>query len=648
MFNVLAQYWGTIRRTFLAGNSAALKLAQLRVMIYHLPMMYGLLVVNTWGMVLPHENELPAWQGVICPLVLTGFCFVRVLSWLRLSRIHVSAENAATILRNSGRLAWVFSVSFTAWSLSLLPHGGAAFKLHVAFYMAITVIGVIFCLMNVVKAAFTVTAIVNGALVVTFLSSGNGVFQAIAIDTSLVSLAMLVVAFTQFKNFADLVATQRENKRLANIDSLTNLPNRRAFFASLDKHFDAAMASGGRLAVGLVDLDGFKSVNDIHGHSLGDHVLAEVAARLAKAARGTITLARLGGDEFGIIVTDDCTDAALSQLGRTICDVFHCPVQVGEISVRLGATIGFSTYPHISRNKADLFETADYALYEGKRRSRGSVTIFSETHRNAIIRESQIAQALRSPDLGSELYLAFQPIYSLERQRTVGFEALARWRSALLGTVPPGEFIPAAERNGVINGLTLVLFTKALACAKQWPTHIRLSFNLSAHDFASESAVKELARCILTSGIDPARLDFEITETAMAKDFDQVQKAAKVLRALGCGLSVDDFGTGYSSLSYLCKLPLTRLKIDRMFVSGLKERTTAFTVVRTLLNLSRQMSLDCIVEGVETAAELQTVAALGATLIQGYYCSRPMEAPAVAAFLERESEGEAVARLAGE
>lgn len=190
MFNVLAQYWGTIRRTFLAGNSAALKLAQLRVMIYQLPMMYGLLVVNTWGVVLPHENEIPVWQGVICPLVLTGFCFVRVVSWLRLSRIRVSAEDAVAILRKSDRLAWVFSISFTAWSLSLLPHGGAAFKLHVAFYMAITVVGVIFCLMNVVKAAFTVTAIVNGALVITFLSSGNGVFQAIAIDTSLVSLAI--------------------------------------------------------------------------------------------------------------------------------------------------------------------------------------------------------------------------------------------------------------------------------------------------------------------------------------------------------------------------------------------------------------------------------------------------------------------------
>ncbi|SDC57275.1 putative bifunctional diguanylate cyclase/phosphodiesterase [Paraburkholderia lycopersici] len=636
MFNVLAQYWGTIRRSFAAADSAALKQAQLRVMIYQLPMMYGLLIINTWGMVLPHEDAIPGWQGVACPVVFTGICVLRVVSWIRRARTGVTAGNAAAIMRNSGRLAWVFSISFTAWSLSLLPYGGAAFKLHVAFYMAITVIGVIFCLMHVIKAAFTVTAIVNGALVVTFLSSGNSVFQAIAIDTSLVSLAMLVVSFTHFKNFSDLVAAQGENKRLANIDSLTNLPNRRAFFASLDKHFDSAQTSGSRLAVGLVDLDGFKSVNDIHGHSVGDHVLAEVASRLATAARGATTLARLGGDEFGIIVTDDCTDTGLSQLGLSICDVFRHPVLAGDISVRLGATIGFSTYPHTSRNKADLFEAADYALYEGKRCSRGTVTIFSETHRNEIIRESRIAQALRSPDLGSELHLAFQPIFSLDQQRTVGFEALARWQSALLGTVAPGEFIPAAERSGVINELTLALFTKALACAKQWPAHIGLSFNLSAHDFASEPTVKELAQRILSSGIEPARLDFEITETAMANDFDQVQKTADVLRGLGCGLSVDDFGTGYSSLSYLCNLPLTRLKIDRTFVSGLKKGTTAFTVVRTLLNLSRQMALDCVIEGVETAAELKTVAALGATLVQGYYCSRPMDAPAVAAFLKKE------------
>ncbi|WP_322047251.1 putative bifunctional diguanylate cyclase/phosphodiesterase [Paraburkholderia sp. J67] len=605
-------------------------------MIHQLPMMYGLLIVNTWGLVLPHESSFPYWQGVLCPLVLTVFCLIRVVSWLRLANIDVTPEHAAAVLRGTRRLAWIFAVVFSAWSLSLLPHGGEAFKLHVAFYMAITVIGVIFCLMHVIQAAFTVTVIVNGALVITFVLSGNDVFQAIAIDTSLVSLAMLMVSFTHFRNFADLVAAQSENRRLANIDSLTGLPNRRAFFDALDQHFDGATASGSALAVGLVDLDGFKSVNDIHGHSAGDQVLAKVASLLAGACGGATVLARLGGDEFGIIVTHDCSPASLQQLGQRICEAFRYPVTIGEYSVRLGTTIGFSTYPQSSRNKADLFDAADYALYEGKRRARGSVTVFTETHRNAIIRESQIAQALRSPDLDRELSVAFQPIFSLDQARTVGFEALARWHSATLGTVAPGEFIPAAERSGVINSLTLALFSHALARATQWPSDIGLSFNLSAHDFADERVVAGLAQRIVDSGIEPSRLDFEITETAMAHDFEQVRKAAGTLRSLGCGLSVDDFGTGYSSLSYLCNLPLTRMKIDRTFVTGLKVGTTAFTVVRTLLSLSRQMMLECVIEGVESAAELRTVAKLGATLVQGYYCARPMEGSAIASYLEGE------------
>ncbi len=636
MLDLLIQYWGAIQSRSAASDSAALKLAQLRIMIYQLPMMYGLLIVNTWGIVLPHEVNFPHWQGVTCPLLLTAFCLIRIFSWLRLARTQVSAHQAASVLRSTRRLAWLFSIVFTTWSLSLMPHGDEAFKLHVAFYMAITVIGVIFCLMHVLSAAFTVTAIVNGALVTTFLVSGNDVFQAVAIDTSLVSVAMLIVSFTHFRNFADLVATQSENRRLANIDSLTNLPNRRAFFDALDLHFENAAARGHRLAVGLVDLDGFKSVNDIHGHSAGDQVLAEASSRLAAACMSATVLARLGGDEFGLVVTGDCSDSRLALFGRDIANVFRDPVIVGDSSVRLGATIGFSTYPHSSRNKADLFEAADYALYEGKRRARGSVTVFSQAHRNAIIRESQIAQALRSPDLDNELSVAFQPIVSLDESRTVGFEALARWHSATLGTVAPGEFIPAAERSGIINDMTLVLFSKALACATQWPARIGLSFNLSAHDFADERVVEGLAQRILESGIDPARLDFEITETAMAQDFEQVRNAAEEFRSLGCGLSVDDFGTGYSSLSYLCKLPLSRLKIDRTFVSGLKEGTTAFTVVRTLLSLSRQMMLECVIEGVETATELQTVAGLGATLVQGYYCSRPMDAGAIASYLASE------------
>ncbi|MBN3857123.1 EAL domain-containing protein [Paraburkholderia sp. Ac-20340] len=636
MLDLLIQYWGTIQGCTAASDSPALNRAQLRVMVYQLPMMYGLLIINTWGVVLPHESSFPYWQGVLCPLIFTFVCLVRVVSWLRLARVNVTPRQAATILRGTRKLAWFFSIGFTAWSLSLLSHGDEAFKLHVAFYMAITVIGVIFCLMHVVKAAFTVTAIVNGALVITFLMSGKEVFQAIAIDTSLVSIAMLVVSFTHFKNFAALVAAQSDNRRLANIDSLTGLPNRRAFFDALDQHFDGVQASGQRLAVGMIDLDGFKSVNDIHGHSAGDQVLAEVAARLSASSAGATVLARLGGDEFGMIVAGDCSDGHLLHLGRRICDAFRLPVTLGESSVRLGATIGFSTYPHSSRDKSDLFEAADYALYEGKRRARGSVTIFSEAHRNAIIRESQIAQALRSPELENELTVAFQPIYALDQSRTVGFEALARWHSATLGNVTPGEFIPAAERSGLITVVTLALFNKALACARHWPTHIGLSFNLSAHDFADERAMAGLAQRILESGIAPNRLDFEITETAMAQDFEQVRKAAAELRSLGCGLSVDDFGTGYSSLSYLCNLPLTRMKIDRTFVTGLREGTTAFTVVRTLLNLSRQMMLECVIEGVETASEMRTVSALGAMLIQGYYCARPMDASAIPAYLESE------------
>jgi predicted signal transduction protein with EAL and GGDEF domain len=218
----------------------------------------------------------------------------------------------------------------------------------------------------------------------------------------------------------------------------------------------------------------------------------------------------------------------------------------------------------------------------------------------------------------------------------VAFEALARWQSPLVGDVSPAVFIPLAERMGVVNKLTRVLLQKALAAATRWPDDVSLSFNLSAKDIGTSEGVMRLIATILASGFDPRRLDLEITETAIVQDFEQAHEAIDTLKALGCGICLDDFGTGYSSLTQLHSLPLTKLKVDRSFVTGLHLKPASHKIVKSLLALTRDMGLGCVVEGVETDQELDALRALGCTLVQGYRFSKPLAGSAVPEFLSRE------------
>lgn len=557
-----------------------------------------------------------------------------MVAWLRSMRVEPTREAALRALTRTNRLAGVIAIAFTLWALGLFPYGDAYAQAHVAFYMAITVIGVIFCLMHLRPAAVTVAIIVNGAFVVFFARSVNFVFVAIAVNTALVSATMLVILLIHYRDFTRMVDAQVENLRLANLDSLTGLPNRRAFFAHLNEVCAIAQAEGRRFALGLVDLDGFKPVNDLHGHAVGDKLLYEVGQRLSCICSDNVHLARLGGDEFSLVISHFSHEQDLLQLGERVSSALRSPVILGDITVQIAGSIGFAVYPEMAATASDLFENADYALYHGKRIHRGSVTLFSADHDAEIRRDARIEQALQLADFENELTVMFQPIVDVNNQTTTGFEALARWASPMLGAVPPAQFIPVAERTGLIGVLTRTLLRKALAAAVLWPLDIHLAFNLSAHDLSSSDSVLDLIRIINESGLDPKRLDVEITETAFIQDFAQVQTATELLRLLGCGISLDDFGTGYSSLSHLHALPLTKIKIDRSFVTDLHKNPASYKIVKSLLALSRDMGLDCIVEGVETQEEMAALRTLGGKTVQGYFYSRPMQATEVAGFLD--------------
>ncbi len=614
------------------GNPRLLK-AQYMALSGQLPLMYFILLVNTWALAFTHLDSAPQWLTIAVPTLMTAVCSWRAHIWWRNRKNPGAEASILATLRRTNQLVVFIATGFTAWSLALYPYGNAYAQAHVAFFMGITVIVCIFCLMHLRSAALMTTLVVDVAFVAFFVSTHNPTFIATAVNLLLVSAAMLIVLHNNYRDFTSLVNAQarteqlnNENLRLANLDSLTGLPNRRQFFSSLEVSMAEALASRKRLAVGILDLDGFKPVNDLYGHSVGDKVLMLVAERLLTLASDTLEVARLGGDEFALVMKDDLGDNALRAFGRQACDLLRGEFMLADVPIHIGATLGIATFPGSANDTTQLYEYADYALYQGKRSNPGTVCLFSASHHEQLHRDALTEQALRRADVEKEFCMFFQPILDSRSGETVAFEALARWNSPELGRVAPGVFIPVAERTGLIGRLTIPLLGKALCEAQAWPEDIRLSFNLSALDCGSHDSVQQIIALIQASGFEPSRLDLEITETAIVQDIAQMQRAIIQFRQLGCGISLDDFGTGYSSLSQLHALSLTKLKIDRSFVAGIQHNPATFKIVKSLVGLTLDMGLECVIEGVETHEELAALTSLGCTQVQGYLFSHPIPA----------------------
>ena len=632
--NMLRAYWRV-------DDQPELLVAQYKAFSAKMPMMYLILIVNSWALAHTYLDLAPHWLGLYFPAVLTVMCALRLSFWWRGRHVDPTPEVAAHALKRTNFLVAPIALSFSLWSVMLFPYGDAYAKAHVAFYMGITVICCIFCLMYMRSAALTTAFIVNGIFTVFFLSTHTPVFVAAALNVVLVTIGMLVIVNSHYRDFTGLVNAQlktaqlsNENLQLANVDSLTQIPNRRKFFTQLNHICTRASARQERFAVAILDLDGFKAVNDLYGHAHGDHLLEVVGQRLLSTCREKdLHLARLGGDEFALIIDRNLSDDALREIGALVCEKLRQPFRLSNATVQIAASVGVATFPDMASDAATLYEHADYALYQGKRERRGAVTLFSDQDKEQIQRKANIEQALRQADFERELSVFFQPIVRLSDRTPIAFEALARWQNSSRGVISPVEFIPAAERMGIINQLSVTLLKKALAAATQWPEPMRLSFNLSANDINTSEGMAEIVRVIRQSGFSPARLDLEITETAVLQDLEKTRRMIASLRQLGCGITLDDFGTGYASLSHLHALPLTRIKIDKSFVADIERNAVSHKIVKSLLALTHDMALACVVEGLETEQHLAILSELGALYGQGYLFARPLPQEQVAAWL---------------
>ncbi len=447
-----------------------------------------------------------------------------------------------------------------------------------------------------------------------------------------------------FRGVGSDVTEQRKSSEkieyLARYDTLTHLPNRRMLNEGLGDALKYAAEWRSRCAFLMIDLDRFKAINDSLGHLVGDRMLAEVAARLKGLMRDGEVCGRLGGDEFAVVIRDASNRDRIDALAREIIRRLSEPYEIENNVLYVGASVGSALGPRDGRTVEELLRNADLALYRAKDEGGGTHREYEPSlHANAEERR-QLEHSLRHALSREEMVLHYQPVVDAKTEGVVSFEALIRWNSAEHGFVSPGKFVPLAEDTRLIVPIgTWVMQQACREAAEHWPANVRVNVNVSPEQLLEADFVATVVRALSDSGLDPKRLEIEVTESIFLRDADVARKALEECLSLGCSIALDDFGTGYSSLGYLRKLSFSTIKVDRTFVQGAAQKSReSLAIVRAVVAMAESLGMTTTAEGVETEEEAAMIRGLGCTKIQGFHFGRPMPADDVRAVLNRQAE----------
>jgi diguanylate cyclase (GGDEF)-like protein len=461
----------------------------------------------------------------------------------------------------------------------------------------------------------------------TFLPTA-GVFEAVLV---LLFLALVPI----LRRVTIRIRRQMEEiEHRALYDQLTGLPNRTLFRDRVEQALLSAQRDGSSATVMFLDVDHFKAVNDTLGHEAGDLLLRDLGVRLSEEMRSSETLARLGGDEFAILCRGSAEEAA--NLAERLHGVLHTAFLVRNFPLEVATSIGIAAYPEHGEDADTLLRHADVAMYIAKEARAGTAIYAAEQDLNDQARLA-LAGELRRAIENDELVLHFQPKAELETGGIVGVEALVRWQHPERGFIPPNEFIPIAERTGLIKPLSRHVIVTALRQCSAWRgagIDLQVAVNLTIPDLLDLELPDLIERELAERGVRPDQLELEITESTILADPFRVRQVLNRLNEMGLRLAIDDFGTGYSSLAYLRRLPVHTIKIDRSFVMDMCENPHDATIVRSTIELGKNLGLEVVAEGVETQEAWDALRAQGCTLAQGYFIGRPVPADELGAVLE--------------
>jgi diguanylate cyclase (GGDEF)-like protein len=428
------------------------------------------------------------------------------------------------------------------------------------------------------------------------------------------------------------------DRHQATHDALTGLPNWELLRDRLEQGLAAATRSEGEIALLLIDLDRFKEINDGLGHSYGDKLLCQVGPRLRSVLRDGDTVARLGGDEFAVLLPSVDGVAEAQAVAERLRQSLHRPFDVDGVALDVEASIGIVLSPWHGTDTEELLRNADIAMYAAKELKAGAVVFEADQHVTAPWRLTLLGDLRRALEGTDELFLNYQPKYTLDGERIEGVEALLRWQHPAEGLIPPGDFIPVAEGTGIILRLTERVLNMALSQMRRWldAGHaVPVAVNLSTRCLLDAGLPEMVERLLAQYRVPADLLRLEVTESAVMGDAARCMEVLQRLHDLGVKLSIDDFGTGYSSMAYLRRLPVDELKIDRSFVLGMTTAPQDAVLVRTAIDLGHNLGLTVVAEGVEGEEHVQALRALGCDIAQGYHYARPMMGDALSELLDK-------------
>lgn len=616
-----------------------------RALQRQIPLLYLIAIANFFGLHLVIAGASAGFDSPTHPVnLLILFVVLRLGHWIRTRRRTLAPEAILAELAKTYALAGVFSLLFCIWSISLFGMAGAAQQHHVVLFASLAAIGCAYGLSSFPSAARLPLLLFALPLAARLIGEGGAEHIALGISLGLVTLLLLRLLAVHNRGFTELVrsrsAIEAERARaqtaeaqalsekarvrqVADTDPLTGLANRRAFLAALEEKVTAAARSR-PLTLAMVDLDGFKPINDTFGHATGDAVLREVGERLKRAGAEGSLAARMGGDEFALLVPACASRAAAARLGTRISFELRRPYEVDGREFRLSGGCGLLLIEPDEHDLTLALGRCDTALYSAKQRGRGEYALFTGEMEKVARRRAALERALRDPEVHEQVHLVFQPIWDLEARQIHALEALARWDHPELGPIGPGEFIPITEQINAVEAIGATLLRRSAEEATLWPDAVGLSFNLSAVQLCSANAAARILATVEQAGLDPQRLQLEVTETALLVDFDSARSNLRLLREAGARVVLDDFGAGYASLSYLREIDFDAIKLDGALIVSASESPAALRLLRGVVQLCASIGVPCIAEHIERPDQLELLLGLDCRYGQGFLLSEPL------------------------
>ena len=612
-------------------------LAYAHSLSHRLPLLYLVVVFDLLLVAARFRTMAPGWLVAVGPVALGSFALWRAHYW---RPVAVSQRSIDVLRHDLKAMSWLGSVAgflMSLWCMALYMHGDEASQSFVHYILAVTLFSGILGLghspLTALRIAIATTIPTSGQIL--FGGHPNAV-PVMAVQVVVTTL-LLLITNGHHRDFVRLELSRQqlarrereaaklaqENLLQATVDPLTGGLNRRAILARLEEELAAIDPTRPQAWLALIDLDGFKHVNDTYGHAAGDAVLSAVANRLEELER-VRCFGRLGGDEFAAVLDPALGEGAVRKLAKELSERLRAPILHGGAVLRLSGSIGVHRLD--GQSVRDCLERADAALYKAKELSDGAVVVFSPDDEAELQDRAAVTRLFNDSNLADRLKLVYQPIVDAEGGGVVGFEAFARWSPDGHRWLPPGQFMSLAEATGRTGELTRMVMERALRECPAWEHGRWLSINLGPRDVMRTGTADALARLVEEVGAPPHSIILEVTERALLGDPRRAKARLQAFRARGFRIALDDFGAGWSSLSQVHSLPLDMIKIDQELSRALATDPGARMLIGTIISLAWQLGIDCTIEGVEDEAQATTARGLGIRLMQGYHLGRPQAA----------------------